>query len=80
MDMKTVTIGEFKANLSAFAEKIAKGESIIVTKGRKKKKIFKVSPYREKRLMKRKLGLLKNKATVTFAEDFKMTPAEFLGS
>jgi len=78
--MKTVTIGEFKANLSAFAEKIEQGESLIVTKGRKKKKIFKVSPYQEKKLTKRKLGLLKNKAVIKFSKDFKMTTEEFLGS
>lgn len=78
--MKTVTIGEFKANLSAFAEKIERGESLIVTKGRKRKKIFKVSPYKEGKPANRKLGLLKNRVTVKFAQDFKMTSEEFLGS
>jgi antitoxin (DNA-binding transcriptional repressor) of toxin-antitoxin stability system len=78
--MKTVTIGEFKANFSEYAEKVQKGLELIVTHGRKRKKIFKVMPIQEERTPKRKIGTLVGKATVVFGDDWKMTTEEFLGS
>ena len=78
--MKTVTIGEFKANLSLYAEKIQKGEELVVTHGRKKKKIFRVLPFREEKPKKRKLGILNKKVKVIFHDDFKMSDEEFLNS
>ncbi len=77
--MKTVTIGEFKANLSSYAEKIQKGEELVVTHGRKRKKIFRVLPFQEDKPKKRKLGILNGKVKVKFAKDFKMSTEEFLG-
>jgi hypothetical protein len=77
--MKTVTIGEFKANLSFYSSEIQKGEEFVVTHGRKRKKIFRVLPFLEKRTKKRKLGLLEGKVKVKFAKDFKITTEEFLG-
>ena len=76
--MKTVTIGEFKTNFSSYAEKIENGEELIVTRGRKRKKIFRILPIREDKPKKRKLGILSN-VKVKFAKDFKMTTEEFLG-
>jgi antitoxin (DNA-binding transcriptional repressor) of toxin-antitoxin stability system len=78
--MKTVTIAEFKANFSSYAEEIEKGEEIVVTRGRKRKKIFRISPFRELKPKKRKLGILNGKVKVKFAKDFKMSTEEFLGS
>jgi prevent-host-death family protein len=78
--MKTVSIADFKANFSDYAEKVQKGLELIVTSGRNKKKIFKVMPIEEEKPFKRKLGLLKGKATVVFHDDWKMTTEEFLGS
>jgi len=77
--MKTVTIGEFKANFSSFAEKIQKGEEFIVTRGQKRKKIFRVVPFRDLKPKKRKLGILNGKVKVKFAKDFKISTDEFLG-
>jgi len=78
--MKTVTVGEFKSNLAQIIEKILKGEEYVVSYGRKRKKIFKVVPYREEKPKKRKLGLLEGKVTIKFNDDWKMTTEEFLGS
>lgn len=77
--MKTVTIGEFKTNLSSYAEMIQKGEELVVTHGRKKKKIFRVLPFTEVKPKKRKLGMLNGKVKVKFSKDFKITTEEFLG-
>ena len=76
--MKTVTIADFKANLSDYADKIQKGEEFVVTHGRKKRKIFRVLPYKEKKLIKRKLGILNGKVKIRFSKDFKITTEEFL--
>ncbi len=78
--MKVITVGEFKSRMSFFIERILKGEEFIVSYGRKKSKIFKVSPIKEEKSFKRKLGTLEGKATVTFRDDWKMTTEEFLGS
>ena len=77
--MKTVTIGEFKANLSSYAEKIQNGEEIVVTHGRKKKKIFRVLPFREDKPKKRKLGILEGKVKVVFHDDWQVSDEELLG-
>jgi len=77
--MKVISVGEFKANLAQIIERILKGEEYVVLYGRKKKKIFKVVPFREEK-PKRKLGSLEGKATAKFSKDWKMTTEEFLGS
>jgi antitoxin (DNA-binding transcriptional repressor) of toxin-antitoxin stability system len=77
--MKTVSIGDFKTNLSEIAQKVLKGEEFIVTHGRKKTKMFKVVPFTEKS-KKRKLGILEGKATVKFHDDWEMSDEELLGS
>ncbi len=77
--MKTATIGEFKANLSSYIEKIQKGEELVVTQGRKRKKILRVLPFLEAKPKKRKLGLLEGKVSVKFHDDWKMSDEELLG-
>jgi hypothetical protein len=78
--MKVITVGEFKSRMAFFIERILKGEEFIVSYGRKRNKIFKVSPIKDEKPFKRKLGILKGKATVVFHDDWKMTTEEFLGS
>ena len=78
--MKTVTIAEFKTNFSMYADKVEKGEELIVTRGRKKKKIFKISPFRDEKPVKRKLGILQGKVTVKFHDDWEMSDEELLGA
>jgi antitoxin (DNA-binding transcriptional repressor) of toxin-antitoxin stability system len=76
--MKTVSIGDFKTNLSEIAQKVLKGEEFIVTHGRKKTKMFKVSPLDEVKQTKRKLGILKGKVKVKFHDDWEMSEEELL--
>ncbi len=78
--MKTVSIGEFKTNLSQLIQRILKGEEFVVTHGRKKTKIFKVLPFEEQKPQKRKLGSLEGKVKVTFHDDWEMSDEEFLNS
>ena len=78
--MKTLAVGELKAQFSEVLEKVKNGESFGILYGKKKKPIAMIVPFQEKEKKKeRKLGILDGKVTITFADDFKMTEEEFLG-
>lgn len=78
--MKTVTIGEFKANLSTLTDKILKGEEVVVTRGRTKKKILRVLAFNEEaKPKKRKLGPLEGKGSFKIHDGFEMSAEELLG-
>lgn len=78
--MKTLPVGELKAQFSEVLEKVKRGESFGILYGRKKKPVAMIVPYVEKDLKKeRKIGLLDGKVDIKFSDDFKMTEEEFLG-
>ncbi|MEJ7625012.1 MAG: hypothetical protein WKF34_13545 [Pyrinomonadaceae bacterium] len=77
--MKRLPVGEFKATLSDVLEKVQQGESLGITYGKSKKLVAEINPpKKQKKIKKRKLGILEGKATVIFANDFKMTEEEFI--
>ena len=76
--MKTLTVGEFKANFSEVVEQVKAGEKFAVTRGKKKQVVGYFVPENPQG-NKIKLGILQGKATFKFGEDFKMTEEEFLG-
>lgn len=79
--MDVLTVGEFKAKFSEVLEKVKKGESVIVSYGKSKKKVAVLVPADSHKPKKRILGILKGKATVKFSKDFKFkSTEEFLGS
>jgi len=78
--MKTMPVGELKAQFSEVLEKVQHGESFGILYGRKKKPIAMIVPYEEKGPKKeRTIGLLDGKVNIKFAKDFKMTEEELLG-
>jgi len=78
--MKTMPVGELKAQFSEVLEMVQNGESFGILYGKKKKPIAMIVPYQEKDKSKeRKLGILEGKATAVFAEDFSMSEEELLG-
>ena len=78
--MKTLPVGEIKAQFSEVLEKVKQGESFGILYGKKKKPIAMIVPYIDSEEKKeRKLGILDGKVKITFAADFKMTEEEFLG-
>ncbi len=78
--MKTLAVGQFKAQFSEVLEKVRLGESFGIIYGRRKKPIAMIVPYKSKEEKKeRKIGLLDGKVTIRFSDDFKMTEEEFLG-
>ncbi len=79
--MKSLPVGEFKAQFSEVLEMVQRGESIGVLFGKSKKPVAKLVPMNGDKLKKdgkRKLGLLKGKIKVVFAPDFKMTEEKFV--
>jgi hypothetical protein len=77
--MKTMTVGEFKSRFAEVLEQVKTGVGFAVTYGKKKEIVGYFLPESGLLKSKRKLGLLKGKATVTFKADFKMTGEELLG-
>ena len=76
--MKSLPVGEIKAQFSEVLEKVQQGETFEVLYGKKKKPVARIVPIDPKPKKKRKFGILEGKATVTFADDFKMTEEEFI--
>ncbi len=79
--MKSLPVGEFKAQFSEVLQKVQQGESVGVLYGKSKKPVAKLVPMNGSDSMKagkRKLGLLEGKMKVVFAPDFKMNEEEFI--
>lgn len=77
--MKTMMIGELKANFSEVIQEVKAGEEIAVAFGKKKEVVAYLIPKAARKAGKRQLGILAQKGKVTFGNDFKMTEEEFLG-
>jgi len=78
--MKTMPVGELKAQFSEVLEKVKQGESFGILYGRKKKPIAMIVPYTEKKTKKERIiGLLDGKIDIKISEDFQMTEEELLG-
>ncbi|MEQ1645682.1 MAG: prevent-host-death protein [Pyrinomonadaceae bacterium] len=77
--MKTLPVGELKAQFSEVLEKVQQGESFGITYGKSKKLIAEINPPRKRKgAKKRKLGILEGKVKFVFADDFKMTEEELI--
>jgi len=78
--MKTLPVGELKAQFSEVLEKVKQGEKFGILYGKKKKPIAMIVPFSEVEEKKeRKIGILDGKFQITFSNDFKMTEEELLG-
>jgi prevent-host-death family protein len=79
--MKTLSVGELKARFSEILEQVKKGDTIIISYGRKKEKIAALVPYTQFKIEQpRPLGLLQGRAQCIIKEDFAITNDEFLRS
>lgn len=77
--MKTMTVGELKAHFSEVIQDVKSGETIAVAFGRTKEIVAYLMPKAALHPAKRPLGILQNKGSVTFADNFKIDDNEFLG-
>ncbi len=79
--MKSLSVGEFKAQFSEVLELVQQGESVGVLFGKSKKPVAMLVPMNgsnSKKNSKRKLGLLEGKVKYVFADHFKMTEEELI--
>jgi prevent-host-death family protein len=78
--MKTLPVGELKAQFSEVLERVKKGESFGILYGKKKTPVAMIVPYSDEKSRKdREIGYLEGKVTVRFSADFRMSEEELLG-
>ena len=77
--MKTVTIAEFKRHLPSLLGEVANGGSIIIQKGRKRKNVAMLTPFKAEPARARKLGLLAKRGKLVFNQ-WSISEADFLAS
>ena len=77
--MKTLTVGELKANFSDVLSTVLKtGEAVVISYGKKKERVAALVPINQvKPASKRVLGTLSSKASVTFKPNFDLSDEEF---
>ena len=79
--MKTLGVGELKADFSAVLDEVCHGHPVAIGFGKQKKRLAVIIPYDEfTKTVNRKLGVLKKRASFEIHDDFKMTEEEFLKS
>ena len=77
--MKSVTIAEFKRDLPSLLAAVAKGESILLQKGRSRENVAILTPFKPLPGKARPLGLLAKRGKPVF-KSWEMTEDEFLAS
>jgi len=78
--MKTLPVGELKAQFSEVLDLVKKGETFGILYGKKKKPIAMIVPFTETSIKKeREIGYLEGKVKVFFGEDYEITEEEFVG-
>lgn len=81
MTMKSLTVGEFKAQFSNVLKDVQAGQSIAITYGKKRTTLAVLVPYDQYMdRNERRLGVLQDKASYHIHDDFKMTDEDFLKS
>jgi antitoxin (DNA-binding transcriptional repressor) of toxin-antitoxin stability system len=79
--MKTMTVGELKAQFSDVLADLRKGRKIVISYGKKREKVAVLLPYSLFRPKEeRPLGLLKDRGRCVIHDDFKLTDEQILTS
>jgi antitoxin (DNA-binding transcriptional repressor) of toxin-antitoxin stability system len=79
--VKTMTVGEFKAQFSDALDAVRLGKTIVVAYGRNRTKVAAMVPYASLQApRKRKLGPLEGKVSVRTTDDFKLTDEALLSA
>lgn len=74
--MKTLSVGELKAQFSEVLEMVKAGESVEILFGKKRQPVAMIVPIDRKKKGKRKIGIYEGKTAITLAEDFEITEVE----
>jgi prevent-host-death family protein len=79
--MQVISVGELKARFSEILNQVKKGQEIVISFGKQRKKVAVLMPYNQlKHRPQRKLGLLKGRASYRIRDDFKLSDEEILAS
>ena len=79
--MESINVGEFKSRFSEILDRVKAGEEIIISYGKKRKRVAVIVPYSMYTTKKeRELGLLKDRGAFVIHDDFRMTDEEMLQS
>jgi len=77
--MKTMQAAKAKAQFSSVLKDVMAGGEVALTYGKKQETVAVIIPFEDwKKNQKRVLGTLKEKMTVTFSDDWKVTDEELL--
>ena len=78
--MKTLPVGEIKAQFSEVLEKVKQGESFGILYGKRKRPVAMLVPYIDsEKKAPRQIGIMDGKVSISFSSDSKMTEDELLG-
>ena len=79
--MQSISVGELKSHFSEVLDRVRKGEEIIISFGKKHKKVAVLLPYDHYiPKQERKLGLLMDRGKCVIHKDFKLTDEDMLSS
>jgi len=79
--MQVISVGDLKARFSEILNQVKKGQEIVISFGKQRKKVAVLMPYNQlKHRPQRKLGLLKGRASYRIRDDFKLSDEEILAS
>jgi prevent-host-death family protein len=77
--MKSVAVGEFKAQFSSVIKELQEGHPITITYGKKRTKLAVLVPYDQfVKSAERQIGVLQGKANYVMHDDFTITDEAFL--
>lgn len=81
MPVKTMTVGQLKADFSAVVDDLKRGREVAITYGRKKVPLATIVPQSKLKQpdYSVKLGTLEAKGWTYKMKDFEITTEEFLG-
>lgn len=79
--MVTMPVGEFKARFSEVLKQVEKGDEVVISYGKGHRNVaalVPISKLKKRSMKRRKLGILKNRASFYIAPDFQISGEEFL--
>ena len=77
--MKSVAVGEFKAQFSSVIKELQEGHPITITYGKKRTKLAVLVPYDQfVKSAERQIGVLQGTASYIIHDDFTITDEAFL--
>ena len=79
--MKTLAVGELKADFSAVLDEVRNGHPVAIGYGKRKTKLAVIVPYEQyRKTAKRRIGILDGRVRCRIKKDFRMSDEELLSS